>query len=152
MALNGSAALVVDEPQTTGRFAPARRSNRVGRLRTQHILAQFRDGQWHYLREIVAAVECEASVVREICNRLVQRGHYQTFGERHPAPASQGGYAYRFVKGGAQKLNLAAFYQEVQPVLDAMDTLIHGPRVDFSQTAMQVVYAQFRKTIDRMAR
>lgn len=129
------------------------RGQRQGRMRhlTRHMLAQFRDGEFHLLCDIATAMQVDVPAMRDICDRIVRRGPYDTYGERRPAPRAQGSFAYRFVKGG-KKINLVVFYAEVQPILDDMERVIHGHSVDFSQQAMQMAFARFRKVIDRVAR
>jgi hypothetical protein len=122
------------------------------RALARKIIEQFSDGKVHRLREIAETVEADIDVVRSICDRIVTKGTFQTFGERRPAPPAQGSSAYRFVKGGKKKLDVTAFYTEVQPFLDDLDTLANGHHVDFSQEAVKLASAQIRKVIERMVR
>jgi hypothetical protein len=121
-----------------------------GRQVTKTILAQFSDGQFHGLREIAQAVGVDLAAVRIICNRIVHKGVFQTWGERRRASLLDGSFAYRFVYGG-KKIPLATFYAEIQPVLDDMEKLVYGHSVDFSQHAMKMAMVQFRQVIDRVA-
>jgi hypothetical protein len=122
------------------------------RTLAKEIIAQFSDGKVHRLRDIAEAVGGDIDVVRSLCDRIVTKGTFQTFGERRSAPPAQGSYAYRFVKGGKKKLDVTAFYTEVQPFLDDLDTLANGHHVDFSQEAVKLASAQIRKVIERMVR
>lgn len=124
---------------------------RTNRALTQHLIDEFADGEFHLLCDIAASIEKDLPFTRKLCQRILARGLFHTVGDRRRAPPSQGGFAYRFVKGG-KRINLEAFYAEVQPTLDDMDRLINGPRVDFSQQAMKVVFAQLLKVIDRVVR
>jgi hypothetical protein len=117
----------------------------------QQILARFCDGEDHCLREMAEAVGVEMEVVRDFCDRTVRRGLYQTFGERRRASPAQGLYAYRFVKGG-KRIDLAVLRGELDPILDDMERVINGHRVDFSKQALQLALAQIRQVMDRVAR
>ena len=121
------------------------------RLLTKSMLQQFTDGQWHALRDIAAFMETDLDWTRQLCHRLTRHSTFDTLGERRRAPPAQGGWSYRFVKGG-KRLSLEAFYVEVEPVLDDMERLIYGHSVDFSQVAMKIAYQRFRQVIDRVAR
>lgn len=118
----------------------------------KQLVAQFSDGKYHRLRDMAEALDADIGAVRGLCDRIVDMGTFRTFGERRPAPTSQGSYAYRFVKGGKKKIDLTAFYTEVKPVLDEMESVINGHSVDFSQQAMKMMFAQFRQVIERVAR
>ena len=118
----------------------------------KQLIAQFRDGKYHRLRDMAEALDADMAVVRGLCDRIVSQGTFRTFGERRPAPTAQGSYAYRFVKGGKKKIDLTAFYAEVKPVLDEMESVINGHSVDFSQQAMKMMFARFRQVIERVAR
>jgi hypothetical protein len=121
------------------------------RALTQHILACFRDGEYHCVRDMALAVGAESGFVRAICDRIVRRGSFETFGERRLASPAQGSYAYRFVKGG-KRIDMTVLLAELQPILDDMERLVHGHRVDFSQQAMALALAQIRQVLARVAR
>jgi hypothetical protein len=125
---------------------------RATRQLSKKLLAQFTDGKYHLLRDIATTLEADIDVVRGICERIVTDGAFKMFGEKRPAPPAQGSWAYRFVKGGKKKIDVTAFYAEVKPVLDDMENVINGHSVDFSQQAMKLAFAEFRKVIDRVAR
>jgi hypothetical protein len=123
----------------------------TSRALTQHILACFRDGEYHCVRDMALAVGAETGFVRAICDRIVWRGIFETFGERRPASPAQGCYAYRFVKGG-KRIDMTVLLAELQPILDDMERVITGHRVDFSQQAMKLALAQIRQVLARVAR
>jgi hypothetical protein len=117
------------------------------------IVTQFSDGKYHRVRDIADALGADVAMVRELCNRIMSNGAFQTFGERRPAPPKDGSYAYRFVKGGKKKIDLTVFRSEVQPVLDDMQMVISGPRKsDFTREAMQTAFSQLLKVLDSIAR
>jgi hypothetical protein len=116
------------------------------------IAARFSDGKWHRLSAIATAVHADVEVVRAIVDLMVRDGAFRTVAEQKPAPLSHGGFAYRLMPGGTKKLDLTAFYAEVQPVLDDIEHVINGHSVDFSQQAMKVAFARFRRVIERVAR
>lgn len=108
------------------------------------------DGTWHRLAEIVSRVEQESMLVQHVCEQIVTRGAFQAWGEQRPAPPSQGGVAYRLVKGGGKKVDVTALYTEVRPVLDRMKELVYGHVIHFSQPVMKQAYEEFRQTMDRV--
>ena len=117
------------------------------------LVAQFTDGKYHRAKDIANALDVPMEAVRGICDRIVSQGAFQTFGERRPAPPKDGSYAYRFVKGGKKKIDVAVLSSEVQPVLDDMQMIISGPRKsDFTREAMQTAFSQLLKVLDSIAR
>lgn len=130
---------------------PVSHNNRAKRALTKRMLTAFCDGQFHPVADIASAMQVDVLCMRQICNRIVQRGTYCVLGERRRVPPSQGGHAYRFVKGG-KRISLEAFQEETHRAMEDMEKIIFGPKVDFSQQAMQVAFAQFRKAMDRVVR
>jgi hypothetical protein len=119
----------------------------------KQIVTQFNDGKFHRISDMATAINVDMPTIRGICDRIVNQGAFQTFGERRPAPPKDGSYAYRFVKGGKKKIDLTVFRSEVQPVLDDMQMVISGPRKsDFTREAMQTAFAQLLKVLDSIAR
>jgi hypothetical protein len=143
---------VVAESWTASLAEPQGTRHRATRQLSREILKQFSDGLWHRLTDIADAVQGDVSAVREICDRVVILGTFQTFGERRPAAPVHGSFSYRFVEGGQKRIDLIAFYAEVQPVLDELDSLVNGHSVDFSKQAVKMAVTQFRQVVDRMAR
>jgi hypothetical protein len=121
------------------------------RALTKAMVQHFSDGEWYALRDIAAFIETDLNAAREFCHRLTRRGVFKTLVERRHASPAQGGWSYRFVKGG-KRLSLEAFYAEAGSVLDDMERLIYGHAVDFSQQAMKIAYQRLRQVIDRVAR
>jgi len=119
---------------------------------SKRLISQFNDGKYHRLRDMAEALDVDMSAIRSLCDRIVSQGTFQTFGERRPAPHKEGSYAYRFVKGGKKKIDLAAFYAEAKPVLDEMANVINGHSVHFSQQLMKVTFTKFLQVIDRVVR
>jgi hypothetical protein len=115
------------------------------------MLERFGDGAWYALSDIAAFMETDLDAARELCALIVRRGSFETMGERRRASPAQGGWVFRFQKGG-KRISLEAFYAEVGPVLDEMERLLGGHSVDFSRQAMQIAYHRLRHVIDRVAR
>ena len=129
------------------RFAHAQ----PGHTLTQRILAHCRDGEFHLISEIATALDEDIALVRRACYLLMDRRHFETFGERRPAAWSAGKWAYRFVQGG-KIIDVTALSAELEPVLVEAEKLLHGHNVDYSKEAMKLAFASIRKVIDRMAR
>lgn len=141
----------MEDEQEVRAWVPAEHNNRAKRELTKRMLAKFSDGRFHSVTDIASAMQTDVCFMQQLCNRIVQRGTYKVLGERRKAPPSQGGRAFRFVPGG-KRISLEAFQAETHTAMEEMERIIHGPRLDFSQQAMQVIFAQFRKAMDRVVR
>jgi hypothetical protein len=116
------------------------------------IAQRFSAGKWHGVRAIASATHADLAIVHQLLDLMVAEGAFATVAERRPAPAAHGSCAYRLRPGGTQTIALAALHAELAPVLDDMEKVINGHSVDFSQQAMKLAFAEFRKVIQRVAR
>lgn len=126
----------------------AETTSRTTRELAKALIAQCADSKWHTITAMAEAVESDIPTVRPILDRIVAHGSFQTFAEKRPS--AKGLFSYRLVKGGTKKINVQAFQEEVEPLLEEMWTHITGHDVHFSKGTIKVQIDQLRKLIARM--
>lgn len=88
------------------------------KLVAEAILATSADGEWHRFATIVERAGASEDDVRAVLTLMEKTGTYHTFCEKRKGGTS---YSYRIVRGHGRKVDVDVLFQQVQPIVRALE-------------------------------